>query len=74
MSGIIPIAVAHDASCKKGDEWLFHRFAKGKKDPNGESDAITKDEVEDAKTDCIVYGTMFLVVIVLFGICYLIAH
>lgn len=59
---------------KKGDEWLFHGFANGKEDPKGESNAVAKDEVEDAKIDCIVYCIMFLVVIVLFGIYYLITR
>jgi len=68
------IAAAHDATCKKGGEWLFHGMAKNKEDQKGESDAIAKDEVEDAKTDCIVYGTTLLVLIALLGICYFIAH
>lgn len=30
MSSFIPVAVAHDATCDKGDEWLFHGMAEGK--------------------------------------------
>ena len=37
MSEFIPIAVAHDATCKKGDEWLFHGMAENKEDLRGES-------------------------------------
>ena len=73
MSAIIGI-VAHDITCKKGDEWVCHSMAKDKKDSKGESNTITKDEVEDAKTDCIVYCIMLLVGIGLFGIYYLITH
>ena len=28
MSSFIPIVIAHDAICEKGDEWLFHGMAK----------------------------------------------
>lgn len=24
----IPVAIAHDATCKKGEEWVFHGFPK----------------------------------------------
>ena len=26
--GFIAVAIAHDATCKKGEEWLFHGMAK----------------------------------------------
>lgn len=74
MSSFIPIAIAHDATCDKGDEWLFHGLAKDKKAPKGESNPVTKDEAEDAKTECIAYCIAFLVLMGLLGICYLIAH
>ena len=34
----INIAIAHDATCKRGDEWLFHGFEanKGGLDDGGE--------------------------------------
>ena len=73
MSAFIPIAVAHDANCKKGEEWLFHGMAEGKEDPRGESDAITEDEIEDAKIGCALFCIMIIVGIG-FGIYYLIAH
>lgn len=73
MSSFIPIAVAHDATCKKGDEWLFHGMAEGKEDPKGESDPITLEEIEDAKTGCVVFCVMLLIGIG-FGIYYLIVH
>lgn len=73
MSAFIPIAVAHDATCEKGDEWLFHGMADDKEDPKGESNTITEDEIEDAKTGCVVFCIMLLVGIG-FGIYYLITH
>ena len=73
MSEFISIAVAHDATCKKGDEWLFHGMAEGKEDPKGESDPITEEEIEDAKIGCVVFCIMLLVGIG-FGIYYLITH
>lgn len=69
----INIAIAHDATCKKGDEWLFHGMAKDKKDPKGESDPITEDEIEDAKIGCALFCIMIIVGIG-FGIYYLITH
>lgn len=73
MSAFIPIAVAHDSTCEKGDEWLFYGMADDKEDPKGESDAITEDEIEDAKIGCVVFCIMFLIGIG-FGIYYLITH
>ena len=70
---LISIAIAHDATCEKGDEWLFHGMAEGKEDTNCESNTITKDKIEDAKTGCVVFCIMLLVGIG-FGIYYLIAH
>lgn len=72
MSGdiIIPIAVAHDSTCDKGDEWFFEGL---NEDNNSESDTITEDEIEDAKTGCVVFCIMLLVGIG-FGIYYFIAH
>jgi len=36
----INIAIAHDATCEKGDEWMFHGFAanKGGSDDDGDGD------------------------------------
>lgn len=73
MSSFIPIAVAHDATCKKGDEWFFHGIAEDKEYPKGESDHITPEEIEDAKTGCVVFCIMLLVGIG-FGIYYFITH
>ena len=67
---IIPIAVAHDSTCDKGDEWFFEGL---NEDNNSESDTITEDEIEDAKTGCVVFCIMLLVGIG-FGIYYFIAH
>ena len=73
MCSFIPIAVAHDATCEQGDEWIFHGMAKDKEDPKGESNTITEDAVENAKTGCIVFCIMLLVGIG-FGIYYFITH
>ena len=73
MSEFIPIAVAHDATCKKGDEWLFHGMAEDKEDPKGESDPITEEEIEDANIGCVAFCIMILVGIG-FGIWYFITH
>ena len=27
-NGFIPVAIAHDSTCKPGEEWLFHGMAK----------------------------------------------
>lgn len=74
MSSFIPIAIAHDAICDKGDEWLFHGMAKDKKDPKGESDPITEEEIEDAKIGCVVFCIMLLLFGIGFVIYYLITH
>ena len=73
MSTIIPIVVAHDSTCEKGDEWIFHGMAEDKEDPKGESDPITEDEIEEAKTGCVVFCIMLLFGIG-FGIYYFIRH
>lgn len=67
------IVAAHDTICKKGDEWLFHGMADGKEDSKSESSTTTEKEIEDTKTDCIVYGIVLLILTALLGICYLIA-
>lgn len=73
MSSFIPIVIAHDATCEKDDEWLFHGMAEDKEDSKGESDPITPDEIEDAKTGCVVFCIMLLVGIG-FGIYYFLTH
>lgn len=67
---IIPIAVAHDSTCDKGDEWFFEGL---NEDNNSESDAITEEEIEDAKNGCVLFCIM-LIVGIGFGIYYLITH
>ena len=27
-NSFVPVAIAHDATCKNGEEWLFHGFGK----------------------------------------------
>ena len=73
MSAFIPIVIAHDATCDKGDEWLFHGMAEDKEDSRSESDPITEDEIEDANIGCAMFCIMLLVGIG-FGIYYLITH
>ena len=73
MSAFISIAVAHDMTCEKGDEWFFHGMAEDKEDPKDESDPITEDEVKDAKIGCVMFCIMLLIGIG-FGIYYLITH
>ena len=68
MNGFITVAIAHDATCEPGDEWMFHGMAESKKDKH-----ITKEEVEDAKIGCVVFCIILLVGIG-FGIYYLITH
>ena len=70
---IITIAIAHDATCDKGDEWLFHGMAEDKEDPKGESSTITEDEIEDAKIGCVLFCIMIIIGIG-FGIYHLITH
>ena len=60
ISFIIP-AVAHDSTCKKGDEWIFHGMAAGKENPKGESDPITEDDIADAIIGCAVFCIALLV-------------
>jgi hypothetical protein len=69
----INIAIAHDATCKKGDEWLFHGMKRFKEDPKGESAPITEDEIEEVIGCCIVF-CIILIVGIGFGIYYLITH
>ncbi len=73
MNGFLTVAIAHDATCEPGDEWLFHGMAGNKEYPKGESDPITEDEIEDAKVGCVVFCIM-LVVGIGFGIWYLLTH
>lgn len=67
---IIPIAVAHDSTCDKGDEWFFEGL---NEDNNSESDPITEEEIEDAKIGCVLFCIM-LIVGIGFGIYYLITY
>ena len=50
MNGFITVAIAHDATCEPGDEWLFHGMAGDKADK-----PITKEEIENAKIGCVVF-------------------
>lgn len=74
MSSFITTAIAHDATCKKGDEWLFHGMAEGKEDLKGESDPITEEEIEAVKIGCIVLCIILEILGIGFGIYYLITH
>lgn len=75
MDGFITVAIAHDATCKKGDEWVFHGMSADKEtDYEGEEDKpITEEEIEDAKIGCFLFIVAVLAGIG-FGIYYLIAH
>lgn len=71
---IIPIAVAHDSTCDKGDEWFFD----GLNEDNSIEDSQLTEEaveeaVEDSKIGCALFCIMLLVGIG-FGIYYLITH
>ena len=68
MNGFITTAIAHDATCEPGNEWLFHGMAEDKKDK-----PITKEEIEDAKIGCAVFCIILLVGIG-FGIWYFLTH
>jgi hypothetical protein len=57
---VIPIAVAHDATCPKGQEWLFHHFPKG-----GGSAA----DPEDTGLGCIVASLLMLVLVIVLAVC-----
>ena len=61
MIGFITEAIAHNATCESGDEWLFHGMADDKEDLKGESDSITEEEIEDAKAGCVVFCIILLV-------------
>lgn len=56
----IPIAVAHDATCPKGEEWVFHHFSKG-----GSSAA----DPEDANLGCIIVSLLMAVLVIVFAVC-----
>ncbi len=73
MNGLLAAAIAHDATCKPGDEWFLHGIAEYKKDPKGESDPITEDEIEEAIVVCSAFCIILLVGIG-FGIWYLLTH
>ena len=64
MSAFIPIAVAHDATCDKGDEWLFHGMAEGKETPKKLS---AEERIEEEKAD-LVATTIVVVLVALIGI------
>lgn len=39
MNGFLTVAIAHDSTCKPGEEWLFHGMASSfSKEENGEID------------------------------------
>ena len=67
---IIPIAVAHDSTCDKGDEWFFDGL---NEDNSIEDSQLTEEAVEDSKIGCALFCIMLLVGIG-FGIYYFIAH
>ncbi len=68
---IIPIAVAHDSTCDKGDEWFFDGL---NEDNSIEDSQLTEEEeVEDSKIGCTLFCIMLLVGIG-FGIYYFIIH
>ena len=68
MNGFMTVAIAHDATCEPGDEWVFHGMSEDKEDPKGESDTITEEEVEDAEIGCVVFCIMFCVILLVGGI------
>lgn len=55
MSSIVPILVAHDATCPKGEEWVFHHFPKGDGPTSGP---------EDANLGCIVASLVMLALVI----------
>lgn len=74
MSSFIPIAIAHDALCDKGDEWLFHGMAKGKETPKKLS---AEERIEEEKTEIMAAAIVVVFVALIgigFGIYYLITH
>ena len=73
MDGFITVAIAHDATCKKGDEWVFHGMSADKETDGEGGKPITEEEIEDAKIGCFLFIVAVLVGIG-FGIYYLIAH
>ncbi len=75
MNGLIATAIAHDATCEKGDEWVFHYMSGLKKIDGGkeEGNPSTEEELEDANICCAVFCIMLLVGLG-FGIYYLIMH
>lgn len=56
MSAFIPIAVAHDATCDKGDEWLFHGMAEDKETPKklSEEECIEEEKADIAATAIVI--------------------
>ena len=56
MSAFIPILVAHDATCKKGNELLFHGMANGKETPKklSEEERIKEEKADIAATAIVV--------------------
>lgn len=64
MSSFIPIAIAHDATCDKGDEWLFHGMAEDKKTPKKLSE---EERIEDEKAE-LVATAIVAGIVVLIGI------
>lgn len=64
MSAFIPIAVAHDATCDKGDEWFFHGMTEGKETPKKLS---AEERIEEEKAD-LVATAIVVVLVALIGI------
>lgn len=67
---IIPIAVAHDSTCDKGDEWFFEGL---NEDNNIEDTQLIEEAVEYFKAGCVVFCVMLLIGIG-FGIYYFIIY
>ena len=73
MNGFLTSAIAHDATCEPGDEWVFDGMARYKVDSKGEDDPITEDEIEEAKVGCAAF-CIILMVGIGFGIWYFVSH
>jgi len=68
-SSFITVAIAHDSTCKPGEEWVFHGLA-GSKDSSSDGMSGQKDGGSDDKF--LTYGCLIVGAFVAIVICFVI--
>ena len=71
MNGLIAVMVAHDTTCKPGDEWMFHDLPKTLPEqcPSKDDAKVEKPKMGFEKCGCLVF-VLFLFGLAIWKLCF----